>query len=78
MEQRKKWIITLSGDRPLDEVKQHLSGAGFSIEQVLDQIGSITGSAADHVAEQLRKTPGIADVSPDMDVDIGPPDKPIT
>jgi hypothetical protein len=37
-------------------------------------IGIITGSATDSVAEAVRAVPGVADVSQDEPVDIGPPD----
>jgi hypothetical protein len=72
-----KWVVTTSGDRPLQDVARQLSGAGFAIEQVLDAIGCITGSASADVAETLRTIPGVADVSPEQSIDIGPPDAPI-
>jgi hypothetical protein len=78
MAKSKKWIVTASGDRSLSEVKKQLTEKGFTVEQVLDQIGCITGSASDDVAERLRTIPGVADVSPDTPIDIGPPDAPVT
>lgn len=78
MAENKKWVVTTSGDRPLSEVKEKLAEAGFSVDQVFDEIGSITGSGGDDVAERLRSVPGVTDVSPDSPIDIGPPDAPVT
>jgi hypothetical protein len=78
MSETKRWIITLSTNRPLGEVSDEVTKAGFAVEQVLDQIGCITGSGSDDVARRLRKMPGIADVSPDVEIQIPPPDEPIT
>jgi hypothetical protein len=70
----KRWIVTTSGDRPLNDVARDIKAAGFVIDEVLDQIGIITGSATDSVAEAIRDIPGVADVSLDVPVDLGPPD----
>ncbi len=78
MAQSKTWVVTTSGDRPLNEVKSRLTKAGFSVDQVLDEIGSITGTVNDEDIEKLRSIPGVADVSPNQPVDIGPPDAPVT
>jgi len=59
-------------------VKSRLTKAGFSVDQVLDEIGSITGTVNDEDIEKLRSIPGVADVSPNQPVDIGPPDAPVT
>jgi hypothetical protein len=78
MSQKEKWIITTSGDRSLDEIKKDLIDSGFDVDQVLDQIGCITGEASDAIAHQLRNIPGVVDVSPDEPIDIGPPDADVT
>jgi hypothetical protein len=78
MAERKNWVVTTSGDHPLSSVKKKLTETGFAIEQELDEIGVITGSAGDDVAERLRSVPGVADVSPESPIDIGPPDAPVT
>ena len=66
-------VITTSGDRPIDEVAGDLKAAGFDVDQVLEQIGSITGSAHPDSLEHLRGVAGVSDVSPDYPNDIGPP-----
>ena len=78
MSDSKKWIVTLSGDRPLKEVKKDLTKAGFKIDQTLDEIGSIIGSGGATVIKRVRSVPGVADVSQDEAIDIGPPDSPET
>lgn len=75
---KKRWVITTSGDRALNDIKKNLTKAGFTVDQVLDAIGCITGSASDDVAKKLQAIPGIADVSAETQCDIGPPDAPVT
>ncbi|MDX6289406.1 MAG: hypothetical protein QOH42_1205 [Blastocatellia bacterium] len=77
MAKNKKWIVTTSPEK-ISDVRKKLTEAGFSVDQVLDEIGSITGTASDDVVEKLRKVEGVADVSPDHPIDIGPPDAPVT
>lgn len=78
MAESKGWIVTTSGDQPAAEIARKLQEAGFSVGQVLDEIGVITGAASDDVVEKLRAVPGIADVSPEGEADIGPPNAPVT
>ena len=74
----KKWIVTTSNDREMQDVVKDLEGAGFSISSVFDEIQSIAGSASDEAANKLRSIKGVVDVSPDEPIDIGPPDSPET
>jgi hypothetical protein len=74
MSKSKRWNITKSGDRSLSDIKKDLKKAGFSVDQVHDEIGVITGAASDTIAEKLRAIPGVADVSPEEGINIGPPD----
>lgn len=74
----KAWIVTISGPRPVNEVAKDLKAAGFVVDQVLDEIGSITGKADDGVVAKLRTIRGVADVSSEGEIDIGPPDAPTT
>ena len=74
MDASSRWVITTSGDRPINDVAVDVAAAGFAIEQVLELIGIITGSATNGVAEAVRAVPGVADVSQDLPADIGPPD----
>ena len=71
-------VITLTGDRPIHEVASELAAAGFGVEQVLESIGTVTGAADPAAAERLRGISGVADVSHDHGVDIGPPDSPVS
>lgn len=74
----KKWVVTLASDRLVSEVSKELTQTGFDVDQVLDQIGCITGSASDEVAQKLRKVPGVADVSPESTIQLPPSDESIT
>ena len=67
-------IVTLSGERKVREVARDLKAAGLKIDQVLEETGIITGAADTGVHPKLRKVHGVADVSADHPVDIGPPD----
>jgi hypothetical protein len=67
------WVVTTSGDRAIADVAKDLSAAGFKIDQTLEQIGIITGKSADKNVGKARAVRGVADVSPDHKVDIGPP-----
>lgn len=78
MAKKKKWVVTATGERPLADVRKSLTESGFTVEQVLDEIGCITGAASDDVAARLRSVPGVGDVSPDAPADVGPPDSPVT
>jgi len=73
----RNWIVTTSTDRPIKDVATDLRKAGFAVDQVNEEIQSITG-ASEQPAEKLRKISGVVDVSPDEPVDVGPPDSPDT
>jgi len=74
MAQNKGWIVTTSSDRPIQDIESDLRKAGFSVDHVLAEVGSITGAAADDTVTKLRSIPGVVDVSPDSPIDVGPPD----
>ncbi|MGQ0639381.1 MAG: hypothetical protein ACT4P6_01205 [Gemmatimonadaceae bacterium] len=74
----KGWIVTISGERTAKQVAKELKAAGFTVDQVLDDIGSITGKADDKVVGKVRSIRGVADVSSNEQIDIGPPDSPTT
>lgn len=71
----KRWIVTTSGDRSVDEVEKELGEKGFKVDEVFGEIGSITGKAEEDVADTVRNISGVVDVSPEesIDIDIGPP-----
>lgn len=72
------WVVTTSGERPLEAITTELKQQGFAVEQVLGEIGCITGKASPDVANKLRQVAGVADVAPESGIDIGPPDAPVT
>ncbi|WP_447043876.1 hypothetical protein [Vreelandella sp. H-I2] len=67
------WVITISGDQSINDIATRLSAEGLTIRDVLEEIGCITGSADDDTAERLKKVNGVVDISPDWQIDIGPP-----
>jgi len=79
MAAKKKWVITLSGERPFKAVKKDIAAAGFDIADAYSEIGSITGSASDIVAKKIRSIPGVTDLAEDPgEFNIGPPGSPVT
>jgi hypothetical protein len=76
--EKNAYIVTISGDRPIHEVAKDLTDAGFDVKDTLEAIGSITGVAHSNMVKKLRSVRGVADVSQDHPVDIGPPDSTIS
>ena len=74
MPDTKGWIVTTSSDRKIADIATDLKKAGFAVGHVLEEVGSITGSAAEDTVTKLRAIPGVVDVTPDTPIDIGPPD----
>lgn len=67
-------VVTLSGDRKVHDVAKDLKAAGFSVKDVLEAVGIITGSAVTSKVGGLKRIQGVADVSESHPpVDIGPP-----
>jgi hypothetical protein len=73
-QEKRALIVTLSGDRGIHEVTRDLKAAGLDVEQVLEATNIVTGAAGAKSLSRLKKVPGVADVSHDHPVDIGPPD----
>ena len=70
----KEWVVTASGHRSIHDVAKDLAKHGFKVGEVFGEIGSLTGTADDGVAERARAIPGVSDISPVPQIDIGPPD----
>ena len=77
-ETKRAVVVTMSGDRDIHEVARDLKAAGLEIDQALAEIGVVTGSADTDQLKKLREVRGVADVSPDHPVDIGPPGSPLS
>lgn len=67
------WIITISQERSITDIAERLSAEGLTVNEVLEEIGCITGSADDVTAERLKRVEGVVDITPDMQIDVGPP-----
>lgn len=72
------WIVVTDQERPIEAIAKELAAAGFSIRDVLEEVGSITGSAESKLVQRLRKVKGVAEISPDTQIDLGPPDADVT
>lgn len=78
MAELKKWVVTLTNERSPEEVRTALTKAGMKVEQMLAEIGVVTAAGDDSCAERARHLPGVADVTRDQPIDIGPPGSPDT
>lgn len=78
MASTKRLIVTTTGKDSIKAVRKRLAESGFKIDEVYDEIGSIIGSTDDDDTDKLRSIPGVTDVSPEEEIDIGPPNSPET
>ncbi|RUR28913.1 hypothetical protein ELY33_13320 [Vreelandella andesensis] len=67
------WIVTVSSDQSINEIANRLSAEGLTIRDVLEEIGCITGSADNVTVERLKEIKGVVDITPDIQIDMGPP-----
>ena len=74
MDERKTWVVTISADRPMPDLAKDLTKAGFSVDQMLEEIGSITGIVDEESIEKFRGVCGVFDIVPEVPIDVGPPD----
>ncbi len=78
MADEKRWVVTPPRDQSLTDVQKKLVDGGFKVDQVLSEIGLITGVADDDVVEKLKQAAKGVDIRPELPVDVGPPDSPET
>lgn len=76
--QKQAFVVTIAEDHGIQNVTRELKAKGFEVDQVMDAIGVVTGSALPGDVAKMRKIPGVKDVSADHPVDIGPPGSPIS
>ena len=67
------WIVTISGEHAVDRVAAALTKRGFVVGDVMAAIGVISGRCDESKVDALRSLPGVADIAPSTDVDVGPP-----
>jgi len=74
-----KIIISVTDDRlsSLSSVASELAKQGMSVEQTLDEIGTITGSADDARIAALKAVPGVASVEVEETFQLPPPTSPV-
>jgi len=78
MAEQERWVVTLSKERSLSDLRQELTKAGFAVDQELEEIGVVTGRSDEAGVKKIRALRGVADVSKDSPIDIGPPGSPTT
>jgi hypothetical protein len=71
MAEDKKWIITVSKDRLINEVSVDLVKIGLKDVQTLPLIRVITGSADETTANKIRNMSGVVDVEPETSKFVG-------
>jgi hypothetical protein len=59
----------------IDELADRLRNAGMRVEQVLGEIGMITGSLPPEHRERVRTMPGVAGVEDEVTFHAPPPDE---
>jgi hypothetical protein len=64
--------VTVSGDP--DTVAEKLRAAGMNVEQVLSEVGVITGSVAAGRQASLADLPDVVSVEPEHSFQLPPPD----
>ncbi len=68
-----EWVITLNPDTGAAQARDALAKAGLHVDQVLEEIGVITGHGDAQLGAALRDIKGVADVAEQAHIDIGPP-----
>ena len=68
-----RWIVTTDPRHAIGDITRELEQKGFSVDSVLAELGSITGTATSAVARTITSIRGVVDVAADADIDIGPP-----
>lgn len=61
----------------IEDVARQLRAHGMQVEQVLDGLGIITGSAGPEVSQALRSVAGVSSVEAQLIHQLPPPDSPI-
>ncbi len=73
--------ITVSVDdahlSTLGEVVQALRGSGMIVDEVLDDLGVVTGVVPADRRSALTAVPGVVDVSEQRRIQLPPPDSPV-
>jgi len=74
----RRWIVTLAGDASPEKIAEDLRAKGFVVEQVLGDVGVITGQASDSTVEKLKVLPTLQSIEPDQPIQLPDPSTGIT
>lgn len=69
----KRWVVTIDPGQSPADIGDRLRAEGFSVDQMLSEIGIVIGDADDAAAERVRLLDAVKDVSPEHAIDIGGP-----
>ena len=72
-----KATVLLEPGEAKKTVLTRLRAAGFTVEQHLDAIGAVTGSAPATKMQKLKSIKGVKDVQVEQSYQLPPPDSPI-
>ena len=61
----------------IDEVAAHLRSSGMQVDQVLNEIGVISGSVPDDRRQLLKTVTGVQSVEDTATVQLPPPESPV-
>ena len=73
-----QWIITVKEGTNIQELTKKITLEGFKVDQVMDQIGCITGSADLKIIQKIRPFDEIVDISQNSSISLGDSDSSIT
>jgi hypothetical protein len=71
---QQRWIVTVDPQENPETVAERLRAQGFEVEQILAEVGSITGFVPKHKVPELRPVPGVVAIEPDVEIQLPPPD----
>lgn len=70
-----KWLVTVDLDKSIQEIRGQLESEGFVVDNLLADVGCITGQANQETVNRSRQIAGILDISPDVPIQLPPPDE---
>ena len=70
----KQYVVTLTPGSDAQRTASELRNRGLTVDNVMDEIGIISGAADDAAIASLRQAAGVLDVKESGEVQLPPPD----
>ena len=70
----KQYVVTLAPGSDAERTASELRNRGLTVDNVMGEIGIISGAADDAAVARLREAAGVLDVSESGSVQLPPPD----